>query len=100
MTNENFPPQMIRSIKALNSELNREIIVLLVDHGEHDEDELLNNLNCTPEELNKALKELQNGAIIKSVDYIEENTWTKGYKMTDFGHKFLDKLFEAIDPRN
>jgi len=101
---ERFPSELKRANKALDDDLKRAILVLLVDEGGLSFAQIQERLSTENDKLHQgflseALKDLQNGAIIKRVEKGDfEDRYEAEYRVTDFGHKHIDFLFRSIEP--
>ena len=101
---KSFPSELKRANKALDSDLKRAIVVLLVDKNGLSFTQLQDELSTETDQLHQgflsdALKDLQNGAIIKRIEKGEfKDRYEAEYRMTEFGHEYLDCIFRSIEP--
>ncbi|WP_168215864.1 winged helix-turn-helix domain-containing protein [Halorussus ruber] len=114
MTNETMPPQssppvekysgripdeIKRAIDAINGDVQYAIVVLLIKEEGLAFTQLQEELDVHQNTLSRNLDRLMDGGLLDREEFGEHSEKYKAkYTITSFGKRFIDHLFESIDP--
>lgn len=96
---QEIPSEIRRAIKGLAGKEQFGVIVLLIERGGLSHTEIKNELNLHQETLSRTLDKMQKGGLIIRREIDSEQGYQTEYRVTGFGKRVLDSLFDAIQPR-
>lgn len=97
---KDFPIEITEPIRALNDKKRREIILSLLEKDSRSYSEIQNILDIKKGTLNHHLNILVGSGLIQNFSIDNPNSpYSSYYTITDFGHKFLMGIRQALEPR-
>ena len=94
-----FPEEIIISIKTLNGETRRKLVLSLLDKDARSYSQIKNEFNIKKGTLNHHLLRLVSAGLIRNFTRkVPESQYTSFYELTDFGRKFIGGLCQTLKP--
>lgn len=94
------PGDIRRAVEGLAGDQQLGTVVYLLKQGRQSFAELQEGLDVHQQTLTNTLDKLQDGGIVVREDISNnDSSFDTKYEVTEFGKRVLDKLFDAIQPR-
>lgn len=95
---EMVPNEIQRALEGLSSDRRMAILVLLIKEDGLPFSKMENELGLHQQKLSTALGRLQDSGIVVREEVISEGRYRTEYRVTKFGKRILDGLFDAVEP--